>query len=165
MNPICVLVLRGRVKQTPIKFEEPSQGKVNPGQNVFRSTRLNDESQFGWADQGKRILYVFLVSRGWAKRTLIKFEKLGRGKANPGQNLFGFTRLSDGVILVEQTKGNESYMYVGVQRLSETNPLSFWEARLMESKPRLIFFCSRRLREARQILILAACGWVKRILS
>ena len=46
------------MKRTPIKFEGPSQGKVNPGQNLFRSTRLNDESQFGRAGQGKRILYV-----------------------------------------------------------------------------------------------------------
>ena len=81
------------MKRTPIKFEGPSQGKVNPGQNLFRSTRLNDESQFGRADQGKQILYVFLVFR--AKQTPIKFEKPGRGKVNPGQNLFGSTRLSD----------------------------------------------------------------------
>ena len=54
---------------------------------------MNDESQFGRAGQGKRILYVFLVFR--AKQTPIKFEKPGRGKVNPGQNLFGYTRLSD----------------------------------------------------------------------
>ena len=66
---------------------------MNPGQNLFWSARLNDESQFGRAGQGKQILYVFLVFR--AKQTPIKFEKPGRGKANPGQNLFGSTRLSD----------------------------------------------------------------------
>ena len=30
------------------------------------------------------------------------------------------------VSLVEQAKGNEPYMYVGVQRLSEINPNKFW---------------------------------------
>ena len=48
----------GWAKGKPIKFEKPGWGKVNPGQNLFRSTRLSDESQFGWADEGKRILYV-----------------------------------------------------------------------------------------------------------
>ena len=47
--------------------------------------------------------------------------------------------------MVEQTKGNESYMYVGVQRLSETNPISFSETRLMESKPRLFLFWFQEL--------------------
>ena len=65
-----------------------------------------------------------LVSRGWAKRTPIKFEKPGWGKVNTGQNLFGARRLR--VSLVEQAKGNKPYMNVGVQRLSEINPNKFW---------------------------------------
>ena len=42
-------------RNTPIKFEKPGRGKVNPGQNLFGSTRLNDESQFGGDGQGKLI--------------------------------------------------------------------------------------------------------------
>ena len=46
------------MKRKPIKFEKPGREKVNPGQNLFGSTRLSDDSQFGQAGQEKRILYV-----------------------------------------------------------------------------------------------------------
>ena len=36
------------------------------------------------------------VSKGQAKRLPIKSDKLGLGKVNPGQNLFGASRLRDG---------------------------------------------------------------------
>ena len=50
-NTMCVGVESPSETQ-PIKFEEPSQGKVNPGQNLFGSTRLSDGSHIGRGDQG-----------------------------------------------------------------------------------------------------------------
>ena len=47
MNPICMLVLRGWMKQMPLIFENPVWVKVNPGQNLFESTGLINENQFG----------------------------------------------------------------------------------------------------------------------
>jgi hypothetical protein len=43
------------------------------------------------------------------------------------------------VSFVEQAKGNESYMYVGIQKLSETNANKFWQTRLRESEHRSNF--------------------------
>ena len=97
-NPICVLVSKGWAKRTPIKFEKPGWEKVNPGQNLFGSTRLSDDSQFGQAGQEKRILYVcWCLEAERNERPFSFLMKLGLGKVKPGQNLFGSTRLSDDI--------------------------------------------------------------------
>ena len=132
---------RSWAKRKPIKFEKPGWGEVNPGQNLFGSIRLSHESQLGRAGETSPICR--LVSRDWAKRmpnTIWEiYIILGRGKVNPGQNWFWSVRPSDETRLGRAGKGNESYMYVGVQRLSETDTNKIWETRLRESELRSKF--------------------------
>ena len=47
-------------------------------------------------------------------------EKQGRGKVNPGQNLFGGRRHMFGMALM--AKGKESYINIGAMKLKEMNP-------------------------------------------
>ena len=58
-------------------------------------------------------------------------------KVNPGQTLFGSTRHIFGEALIAE--GNESYIHIGASKLRETNPTSFRETRLRESKHRSKF--------------------------
>ena len=63
-----------------------------------------------------------------------------------------------GVILVEETKGHPE--------AERNEPLKFLRSHDNGKQAQVdFFFASRRMREMRKILILAACGWVKRILS
>ena len=78
------------------------------------------------------------------------------------------------VSLVEQAKRNESYMSVGVQRLSETSANKIWETRLRESEHRSEFVWvqkaewwesvwSSRPKEMNPICVLVSWGWAKRM--
>ena len=75
-------------------------------------------------EQAKRVPYVGWcpeAERNERQYNLRNYIILGRGKVNPGQNWFWSVRPSDETRLGRAGKGNESYMYVGVQRLSETD--------------------------------------------
>ena len=76
----------------PIKFEKPGLKKVNPGQNLFGSTRLSDGSHFGQADQGKRVLHVCWHPE--AERN--EPHKFLRNEANGKQTQVNFSLVSDG---------------------------------------------------------------------
>ena len=112
------------------------------------------------------------VSKGWAKRLPIKFEKLGLGKVNPGQNLFGATRLSDGSHFGRADQGKRIPYVCWCQVAERTNANKIGENRLRESEPRSKFVWvhkaewwesvwSSRPREMNPICMLVSRGWAK----
>ena len=155
--------------------------------NKIWETRLRESehrSKFVWVQKAKWWESVWssrpretnpvclVVSRGWAKRTPIKFEKPGWGKVNTGQICLGPESWVMRVSLVEQAKGNEPCMSVGVQRLSETDAKKNWETWLRESEHRAKFVWvqkaewwksvwSSRPRETHPMCLLVSRGWAK----
>ena len=93
----------------------------------------------------------------------IKFDKLGLGKVNPGQKLFGATRLSDGSHVGRADQGKR-ILYVRWRPEAERNePHKFLrnqvEAKVNPGQININFlFGSRSSRDTRHTFLLVACG-------
>ena len=110
---------------------------MHPGQNLFGSTRLSDESQFGRVGQGKQILYIcVLVPKAERNEHQLNLRNQAQGKWTQVKICLGPQGWVIWVSLVEMAEDSKSYAYVGVHRLSESNANQIWETRLRESEPR-----------------------------
>ena len=77
---------------------------MNQGQNLFGSTRLSDESQFGRAGQVKRIPYVCWCQV--AERT--NANKIGENRLRESEPRSKF-------VWIHKAEGNDAHVWLGSQ--------------------------------------------------
>ena len=99
----------------------------------------------GWQGQGKRITYVCWWHGAERNESEQILEKLGRGKVNPSQNLFGPRR-------PRETNPISRYMST-LWGWAKWAPINFRENRLRESKPMSKFVLSQKAKGENPICI------------